>query len=56
MACIEIVVENKTAPHLDIEATHICSVDTEGSEVLFASDGALYTTDGKKIYIKTRHS
>lgn len=54
MACIEISAENITAPHLDIEATHICSVDTEGYEQLMAADGPILTADGKPIYVKIK--
>lgn len=54
MACLEIKVENKTAPHLNIEATHICSVNTEGYEQLTASDGPILTADDNLIFVKTK--
>lgn len=54
MACLEIKVENRTAPHLSIEATHVCSVDTQGYVLLVASDGPILTSDGKPIFVKAK--
>ena len=50
MACIEISAENITAPHLDIEATHICMV-SEGdkgvpTEFSFRASGGKSIRDG----------
>lgn len=54
MACLEIKVENKTAQHLSVEATHICSVDTQGYTLLVASDGPILAADGKPIFVKAK--
>ena len=54
MACLEIKVENRTGPHLSIEATHICSVDTQGYTLLVASDGPILAADGKPIFVKAK--
>lgn len=54
MACIEIQVANNTPKLLEIEATHICSVDTVGYTQLVASDGPILTADGKPIFVKIK--
>ena len=54
MACLEIKVENRTATHLSVDATHVCSVDTQGYRQLVASDGPILTSDGKPIFVKVK--
>lgn len=54
MACLEIKAENRTVPHLSVEATHVCRVNTQGYEQLVASDGPILTADGKPIFVKAK--